>query len=260
MGYIRFPRVLVLCEMQSILSRIWTSVVVPISYDDNHYITGTSCVKIYGLDSYCFLCYMGSWWPGKKIWNVGSRSGGTNSWIPGHTILGYLGKYCNCYLMLLILNSDWIFLTSSSSSSSLCSSSSFPFSFFPLSSLSLSLSLLPSYSYPLSLPLLSSLCFPSSALSSFFFCPFPALCYIPPHTSTLSFPPPLLPPFPLYPSFFPLTSPPTSRSLTKTIFSNDQNTNSLSFLILFLICFSSLSLSFSSFFFFKSFFINLVIH
>ena len=28
------------CEMQSVLSRIWTHVTVSISYDDNHYTTG----------------------------------------------------------------------------------------------------------------------------------------------------------------------------------------------------------------------------
>ena len=31
-----------LCEMQSVSSRIWTRVAVFISYDDNHYTTGTS--------------------------------------------------------------------------------------------------------------------------------------------------------------------------------------------------------------------------
>ena len=36
-GFIPFPRVLVLCEMQSVLSRIWTRVAVSISYDNNHY-------------------------------------------------------------------------------------------------------------------------------------------------------------------------------------------------------------------------------
>ena len=41
-GFIPFPRVLVLCEMQSVSSRIWTRVAVFISYDDNHYTTGTS--------------------------------------------------------------------------------------------------------------------------------------------------------------------------------------------------------------------------
>ena len=38
-GFIPFPRVLVLCEMQSVSSRIWTRVAVSISYDDNHYTT-----------------------------------------------------------------------------------------------------------------------------------------------------------------------------------------------------------------------------
>ena len=42
MGFIPFPRVLVLCEMQSVSSRVWTCVAVSISYDDNHYTTGTS--------------------------------------------------------------------------------------------------------------------------------------------------------------------------------------------------------------------------
>ena len=40
--FIPFPRVLVLCEMESVSSRIWTRVTVSISYDDNHYTTGTS--------------------------------------------------------------------------------------------------------------------------------------------------------------------------------------------------------------------------
>ena len=40
-GFIPFPRVLVLCEMQSVSSRIWTGIAVSISYDDNHYTTGT---------------------------------------------------------------------------------------------------------------------------------------------------------------------------------------------------------------------------
>ena len=39
-GFIPFQRVLVLCEMQSVSSRIWTRVAVSISYDDNHYTTG----------------------------------------------------------------------------------------------------------------------------------------------------------------------------------------------------------------------------
>ena len=45
-GFIPFPRVLVLCEMQSVLSRIWTCVAVSISYADNHYTTGTSIMYL----------------------------------------------------------------------------------------------------------------------------------------------------------------------------------------------------------------------
>ena len=41
-GFIPFPRVLVLCEMQSTSSRIWTRVAVSISYYNNHYSTGSS--------------------------------------------------------------------------------------------------------------------------------------------------------------------------------------------------------------------------
>ena len=40
-GFIPFLRVLVLSEMQSVSSRIWTRVAVSIFYDDNHYTTGT---------------------------------------------------------------------------------------------------------------------------------------------------------------------------------------------------------------------------
>ena len=35
-----------LCEMQSVSSRIWTCVAVSISYDDNHYTTGTSKLNV----------------------------------------------------------------------------------------------------------------------------------------------------------------------------------------------------------------------
>ena len=41
-GFIPFPRVLGLCEMQSVSSRIWTRVAVSIPYNDNHYTMGTS--------------------------------------------------------------------------------------------------------------------------------------------------------------------------------------------------------------------------
>ena len=41
-GFKLFSRVLVLCEMESAASRIWTLVTVSISYGDNHYTIGTS--------------------------------------------------------------------------------------------------------------------------------------------------------------------------------------------------------------------------
>ena len=50
-GFIPFPRGLVLREKQSISSRIWIRVVVFISYDDNHYTTGTSWFIF-------FVCYI----------------------------------------------------------------------------------------------------------------------------------------------------------------------------------------------------------
>ena len=34
-----------LCEMQSVSSRIWTRITVSISYDNNHYTTGTSRIR-----------------------------------------------------------------------------------------------------------------------------------------------------------------------------------------------------------------------
>ena len=51
-GFIPFPRVLVLCEIQPVSSKIWTRVAVSISYDDNHYTTGTS-LYIY---IYIYIC------------------------------------------------------------------------------------------------------------------------------------------------------------------------------------------------------------
>ena len=41
-GFIPFPRVLVLSEMQPASSRFWTRITVSISYDDNHYTMNTS--------------------------------------------------------------------------------------------------------------------------------------------------------------------------------------------------------------------------
>ena len=57
LGFIPFPGVLVQCEMQSVSSRIWTHVTGSISYDDNHYTTGTNhhhhCTSMYVSDDTC---------------------------------------------------------------------------------------------------------------------------------------------------------------------------------------------------------------
>ena len=45
-GFIPFPRVLVLCEMQSVSSRIWTHITMSISYNDNHYTTSTPLLPL----------------------------------------------------------------------------------------------------------------------------------------------------------------------------------------------------------------------
>ena len=54
-GFIPFPRVLVLYEMQLASSRIWTRIAVSISYNDNHYNTSTS-IRIIWLE-FELTCY-----------------------------------------------------------------------------------------------------------------------------------------------------------------------------------------------------------
>ena len=54
-GFIPFPRVLVLCEMLSVSSRIWPRVAVSISYDNNHYITGTSTIALIYIYIYIYI-------------------------------------------------------------------------------------------------------------------------------------------------------------------------------------------------------------
>ena len=77
-GFIPFLRVLVLCEMQSVSSRTWTCVAMSISYDDNHYTTGTS---------YLFICNVW-WWPLYKIHNqlknnqTMNKSEFKSHWVP----------------------------------------------------------------------------------------------------------------------------------------------------------------------------------
>ena len=56
-GFIPFQRVLVLCEMQLVSSRIWNRIAVSISYDDNHYTTGTS-IKNCVYCTFIFTCFV----------------------------------------------------------------------------------------------------------------------------------------------------------------------------------------------------------
>ena len=56
-GFIPFPMILVLSEMQSFSSRIWTRVAVSISTDDNHYTTGTSKVNVIAWLEFEFAYY-----------------------------------------------------------------------------------------------------------------------------------------------------------------------------------------------------------
>ena len=49
-GFIPFPRALVLCEIQLAWSKNWTVVAVSISYDDNHYTSGTSYKGWYAIN------------------------------------------------------------------------------------------------------------------------------------------------------------------------------------------------------------------
>ena len=58
-GFIPFPRVLVLCEMQSVSSRIWTRIAVFVSYGDNDYTTGTSTNVCIGVYIYLSIDYAG---------------------------------------------------------------------------------------------------------------------------------------------------------------------------------------------------------
>ena len=61
--------------MQSVLSRIWTRVAVFISYDDNHYTTGTSKIidyKYFKIGSYFLITQC----PFLKTWTAVCDSSG----------------------------------------------------------------------------------------------------------------------------------------------------------------------------------------
>ena len=77
-GLIPFPRVLVLCEMQSVSSRIWTRVAVSISYDDNHYTTGTSLFN--GISTYMGYLITKPLWK-KQQWYYSTHASGDKGFI-----------------------------------------------------------------------------------------------------------------------------------------------------------------------------------
>ena len=69
-GFISFPEVLVLREMQSVSSRVWTHVAVSISYDDNHYTTGNNFIII--IFSLRVFHISFSWWSFTGVWVTAS--------------------------------------------------------------------------------------------------------------------------------------------------------------------------------------------
>ena len=48
--FIPFPRILALCEMQIVSSRIWTGVAVSISYDGSNYIMSATYNYVWGFE------------------------------------------------------------------------------------------------------------------------------------------------------------------------------------------------------------------
>ena len=76
-GSIPFPRVIVLCEMQTALSMIWTRVVVSISYDCNRYTTNKRTIYLSLYLSICGVCVIKQMWQKfifKLVWIHGSPS------------------------------------------------------------------------------------------------------------------------------------------------------------------------------------------
>ena len=143
-GFIPFPRVLVLCEMQSVLSRIWTRVAVSISYEDNHYSTGTSFsntslplysdpprlgvetpdrvtsvgqIVLFHIWSMCNKWLALNWIVRKKLFGNSSNWKRMTNWIVSDT-LQYLKSFNSvqtnewCWIELLVIkSSNWSSLT-----------------------------------------------------------------------------------------------------------------------------------------------------
>ena len=94
-----------LCEMLSASSRIWTRVAVSISYDDNHFTTGTSklpsttIVNFTYLLIYTYLIFMS----GFVIWNVFFITGLAHFVIMAVALViayvWYVNSWAECYFI-----------------------------------------------------------------------------------------------------------------------------------------------------------------
>ena len=91
-----------LCEMQSVSSRIWTRVAVSISYNDNHYTTGTSTHSLMSSSHlfYLFLCLS----PGTVHCRIVFARPSDLITCPYHTIMLF-------YTMLNRLSCDFLFFS-----------------------------------------------------------------------------------------------------------------------------------------------------
>ena len=108
-GFILFPGVWALCEMQSVSYRIWTRITVSISYDDNHYTTGTSDFDYrlrYSVGAVCRRIVWSSILLGESrqalrlsLFKIFLRTESSSSWVNGFSLMS------NCFLIILMLGS-----------------------------------------------------------------------------------------------------------------------------------------------------------
>ena len=101
-GFIPFPRVLVLCEMQSVRSRIWTRIAVSIYYNNNHYTTGTSQTELFDIELY--ICIKSWRWP----WCNSYRH---RKWTRRHVFKSWM-RLILFHIALIPLGKVWIQLFS----------------------------------------------------------------------------------------------------------------------------------------------------
>ena len=96
-GFIPFPRALVLCEMQSVSSRIWSRVAVSTSCDDNHYTTGTSNEEEIMWEKPSGKMF-GRFWMNFNAHNVEKKKNKTTAKI-NVRFMGRMGQLCLCYII-----------------------------------------------------------------------------------------------------------------------------------------------------------------